>query len=64
MKCGRRCLAALNKFHKIPQNEIEQIRGIVLKNIYTCYIDIDSSFEPSSNKLLEIYILKLFMHFK
>ena len=27
--CGRRCLAALNKFHKIQQNEI-RIRGIVL----------------------------------
>ena len=25
--CGRRCLAALNKFHKIQQNEIEGIRG-------------------------------------
>ena len=49
--CGRRCLAALNKFHKIQQNEIEQIRGIVLINIYTCDIDIDSSSEPSSNKL-------------
>ena len=49
--CGRLCLAALNKSHKIQQNEIERIRGIVLKNIYTCDIDIDSSSEPSSNKL-------------
>ena len=51
LSCGRRCLAALNKFHKIQQNEIERIRGIVLINIYTCDIDIDSSSEPSSNKL-------------
>ena len=29
--CGRRCLAPLNKSHKIQQNEIERIRGIVLK---------------------------------
>ena len=49
--CGRRCLAALNKFHKSQQNEIERIRGIVLKNIYTCDFDIDYSSEPSSNKL-------------
>ena len=41
----------LNKFHKIQQNEIEHIRGIVLKNIYTSDIDIYSSSEPSSNKL-------------
>ena len=33
------------------QNEIEQIWGILLINIYTCDIDIDSSSEPSSNKL-------------
>ena len=26
--CGRRLLSALNKFHKIQQNEIERIRGI------------------------------------
>ena len=49
--CGRRCLAALNKFHKIQQNEIERIRGIVLKIIYRCDFDIDDSSEPSSNKL-------------
>ena len=49
--CGRRCLAALNKFHKSKQNEIERIRGIVLKNFYTCDFDIDYSSEPSSNKL-------------
>ena len=49
--CGRRCLAVLNKSHKIQQNEIERIRGIVLINIYTCDIDIDSCSEPSSNKL-------------
>ena len=47
--CGRRCLAALKKSHKIQQNEIERIRGIVLKNIYTYDIDIYSSSEPSSN---------------
>ena len=40
-----------NKFHKIQQNEIERIRGIVLKIIYTCDFDIDDSSEPSSNKL-------------
>ena len=49
--CGRRCLAALNKFHKIQQNEIERKRGTVLINIYTRDIDIYSSSEPSSNKL-------------
>ena len=49
--CGRQCLAALNKFHKIQQNEIERIQGIVLKNIYTCDFDIDYSSEPSINKL-------------
>ena len=41
MHCGRRCLAALNKFHKIQQNEIERIRGTVLINIYTCDLDIN-----------------------
>ena len=41
MKCGRRCLAALNKFHKIPQNEIERILGTVLINIYMCDLDIN-----------------------
>ena len=25
--CGRRCQAALNKFYKVPQNEMEQILG-------------------------------------
>ena len=44
--CGRRCLAALNKFHKIQQNEIEQIRGTVLINIYTCDLDINYYSEP------------------
>ena len=48
--CERRCLAALNKSHKIQRNEIERIRGIVLK-VYTCDIDIFSCSEPSSNKL-------------
>ena len=61
--CGRRCLAALNKSHKIQQNKIERIRGIVLKNIYTCDIDIYSSSEPSSNKLSEIYILEVIYAF-
>ena len=53
-RCGRRCLAALNKFHKIQQNEIERIRSIstdMISTVYTCDIDIDSSSEPSSNKL-------------
>ena len=30
LACGRRCLAVLNKFHKIQQNEIERIRDTVL----------------------------------
>ena len=41
----------VKQFHKIQQNEIEQIQGTVLINIYTCDMDIDSSSEPSSNKL-------------
>ena len=49
--CGRQCLATLNKFHKIQQNEIERIRGIVLKNIYMYDLDINIYSEPSSNKL-------------
>ena len=44
--CGRRCLAALNKFHKIQQNEIEQMRDTVLINIYTCDLDINYYSEP------------------
>ena len=39
---------------KIQQNEIERIRGIstdIISTVYTCDIDIDSSSEPSSNKL-------------
>ena len=39
--CGKRCLATLNKFHKIQQNEKERIRGIGLKNIYMGDFDID-----------------------
>ena len=38
----------------IPQDSTERIRGIVLissSTVYTCDIDIDSSSEPSSNKL-------------
>ena len=31
--CGRRLLSTLNKFHKIQQNEIERIRGIVLYSL-------------------------------
>ena len=34
------------KFHKIQQNEIERIRGTVLKNIYTCDLDINYYSEP------------------
>ena len=33
--CGRRCLAALNKFHKIQRTEIERIRDIVLTDSLT-----------------------------
>ena len=61
--CGRRCLAALNKFHKIQRNEIERIRGIVLTDSNTCDIDIDSCSEPSSNKVWEIYILEVLYAF-
>ena len=44
--CGRRLLSALNKFHKIQQNEIERIRGIVLINIYMCDIEYNDCSEP------------------
>ena len=61
--CGRRCLAALNKFHKIQQNEIEQIRGTVLINIYTCDLEINYFLNPLVISYKKYIYWKLFMRF-
>ena len=62
--CGRRCLAALNKFHKIQQNEIERIRGTVLIRLLHVWSRHKQLFWTPLVISYKKYIYwKLFMHF-
>ena len=61
-ECGRRCLAALNKFHKIQRNEIERIRGIVLAGSLT-HVIVTHVLNPLVISYKKYIYWKYFMRF-
>jgi len=61
--CGRRCLAPLNKSHKIQQNEIERIRGIVMKTSTRVISIITHVLNPLVISYKKYIYWKYFMRF-